>query len=267
MHKDVQQETESTMVQSNLYIKMGDDESPDKIITVDVMSNMRDFEILFKLSEFPDIRLLKWVPVENRICNVYIDNIFLRTSEGKEFFFPLENISYRGDRISFHEFMIFSIIEGIELPFNEKTQLQEVVFRGRWYIRDQDETRIYLLERKVMHLSSLNCDLIKKNDDLEQKNTDLGIKNSDLELKNTDLGIKNSDLELKNTDLGIKNSDLELKNTDLGIKNSDLELKNTDLGIKNKDLELKILNLKVRSLKKTRNSKRRLRILIFLNER
>ncbi|MDX8549510.1 hypothetical protein KHC33_01335 [Methanospirillum sp. J.3.6.1-F.2.7.3] len=250
MEKDFQSEMNLPHERSVLYVYRDNNSDLDEIIFERVNLNNRDFEISFILTEFSDIHRLTWVPAEHRICNIFFDFILIKEFNRTPFFYPLDNLRYCNGLISLPEFMISNIEHGIDISFENKIQLIEIVFKGRWYIRSAEESLFYIngkyieaqnkIDDYFRQITNLNQQLESHNQEIQSyilnnNNLQQQQKSHNQEIQSYILNNNNlqQQVERKNREIQDKTSELQNIQMDLLIKNQQI----FDLTKKNECLE------------------------------
>ena len=98
---------------------------------------------------------------------------------------------------------------------------------------------IDMIKKLTLHIENKNnriCNLVKDNDELEEKNTDLQLEIEKLKLENKELGDKCMDI-------AIENEEGEETNSKLAKNFVELEEKYKEIVLKNDDLEDRIYNI------------------------
>lgn len=132
------------------------------------------FRIYFDLRKYPDIKSLRWDPIEGLLCSIKIDEIWITLKNRESLYIEPSKLGINGTRISEKEFEFDTIDPWIIIPV--EGSLHGVTISGSWRLKSIDETMSHL-NRQIIQcnekIQSLEQTVVERNAQIASINRQL----------------------------------------------------------------------------------------------
>jgi MoaA/NifB/PqqE/SkfB family radical SAM enzyme len=176
-HNYLPKELQAFNTQTYCYIDTGEGFSEKHKVTYNIYNQEASntpFRVHFDLRRYPDIKSLRWDPLEGQLCSIEIDEIQITLKNGEYLYVEPSKLEINGTRISEKEFEFDTIDPWIIIPV--EGLLQGVIISGSWRLKSIVETMSHLNQQVVQcneKIQSLERTVIERNAQIDSINRQL----------------------------------------------------------------------------------------------
>ncbi|WOX56629.1 radical SAM protein [uncultured Methanoculleus sp.] len=129
------------------------------------------FRVFFDLRRYPDVKSLRWDPIEGQLCSVKIDEIQINSKNGEHLYVEPSMLEINGIRLSKKEFEFDTIDPWVVIPV--EGPLYGVTILGSWRLKSIGETVANLYQQIIQchkKIQSLEQTVIERNAQIDSLN-------------------------------------------------------------------------------------------------